>query len=112
MAFTFDDLPGTRLRDAPDARAVTAGLLRSVRAHRIPATGFVNEGKLDADPELTAALTQTLAEWRDAGAGLGNHTYSHMRFYGATLEEFQVDVLRGERVARRRHGRPRLPAER
>lgn len=101
MAFTFDDLPGTRLRDAGDARAVTGDLLRTIRAHRIPVIGFVNEGKLDADPALREPLTKALAAWRDAGAHLGNHTYSHMRFYGATLEEMQADVLRGERVTSR-----------
>ncbi|MBC8646525.1 MAG: polysaccharide deacetylase family protein, partial [Thermoanaerobaculia bacterium] len=105
MAFTFDDLPGTRLRDAADARAVTASLLRTISVHRIPAIGFVNEGKLDADPALQETLTKALAAWRDAGADLGNHTYSHMRFYGATLEEMQADVLRGERVTSRLLGR-------
>ena len=61
----------------------------------------MNEGKLydgeNEDPERVALL----ALWLEAGADLGNHTYSHADLHGTSLEEFQQDVLRGEIVTRR-----------
>ena len=51
VALTFDDLPALTI--LPDQRYVdylNATILRKLRRHHFPATGFVNEGKLD---ELT-----------------------------------------------------------
>jgi peptidoglycan/xylan/chitin deacetylase (PgdA/CDA1 family) len=100
VAFTFDDLPAARLTSLPDAEAMTAQLLDALDQHAIPAIGFVNESKLDAVPGEERARAALLASWLDAGHELGNHTYSHLRLYGATLDAFQADVLRGERVTR------------
>lgn len=101
VAFTFDDLPATRLTSLADARRLTARLLEHLRVHRIPATGFVNEGKLEEAAVAGHAGAALLEAWLDAGLDLGNHTYSHLRLYDAALADYQADVLRGERVTRR-----------
>jgi Asp-tRNA(Asn)/Glu-tRNA(Gln) amidotransferase A subunit family amidase len=80
-------------------RGITKRLLATLRASRIPAIGFVNEFKLETPGEETAR-TALLAAWLDAGHDLGNHTYRHRRLFDTPLEEFQADVLRGERVTR------------
>jgi peptidoglycan/xylan/chitin deacetylase (PgdA/CDA1 family) len=85
VAFTFDDLPATRLRTLPDAQLMTARLLALLRAHQIPAIGFVNEGKLYAAPGEEEARAALLEAWLDAGLELGNHTYSHLRLYDVSL---------------------------
>ena len=100
VAFTFDDLPATRLTTLSDAEAMTTQLLDALERHAIPAIGFVNESKLDAVSGEERARAALLASWLDAGHELGNHTYSHLRLYGATLDAFQADVLRGEHVTR------------
>jgi peptidoglycan/xylan/chitin deacetylase (PgdA/CDA1 family) len=112
VAYTFDDLPATRSTSLADARTITTRLLGHIRALGLPAIGFVNEGKLFTPPGEEDARTALLAAWLDAGLDLGNHTWSHLRLYDATLADFEADVLRGERVTSRlmaaRGGRPRF----
>ncbi len=104
IAITFDDLPAVSLvgkLDSSEAVA-TAKLLRTLQEMRVPAIGFVNEGKLDPsgngkpDPQRLAVLRQ----WLDAGLELGNHTYSHQSFHKSSAEEFTADILRGEAQTR------------
>ena len=108
LAVTIDDLPanpaGSIGSDAATQAAMTRKLLVALAEHRVPAVGFVNEGKLYVDgegPAGIAARTAILRQWTDAGLELGNHTYSHGSLNRVPLEEFELDVLRGERVTRR-----------
>lgn len=78
---TFDDLPaGAAVADdLASLRQLTQRLLEAVRKHRIPAVGFVNEGRLftgNAGPSEVAGRTALLRMWLDAGLELGNHSYS------------------------------------
>ena len=100
VAVTFDDLPATHAGGLPRLRRVTSQLLAHIEAARIPAIGFVNEGKLAVAGE-EAERTALLQRWLDAGLELGNHTYSHADFYVTPLAAFQSDVLQGEVVTRR-----------
>lgn len=100
VAITFDDLPGVGTGALDDLQAITDGLLSRIRDAGVPAIGFVNEEKLEV-PGQRAARTAMLGQWLDAGLELGNHTYSHPRFYDTPLETYERDVLRGERVTRR-----------
>ncbi len=78
VAITIDDLPrggDGGPRSLADVRAMTERLLKPFRDERIPVIGFVNEGR---QVELGAeGLRQILDLWLDAGADLGNHSYSH-----------------------------------
>jgi peptidoglycan/xylan/chitin deacetylase (PgdA/CDA1 family) len=113
VAFTFDDLPASRDRayGLERMQKVTAELLDQLQRAGIPAVGFVNESKLD-DEDEREARTALLEQWLDAGMELGNHTYSHPKFWDTPLEDYQQDVLRGERATRRllaaRGQRPRF----
>lgn len=110
VAVTFDDLPWARTGGYDEARLaeLTADLVRKIRGAGIPALGFVNEQKLEAAPGREALLRR----WVDAGLELGNHTYSHRSFWTTPREQYQADVLKGERVTRRlmaaRGTRPRF----
>lgn len=101
VAVTFDDLPATRIPSLADAQALTTKLLDELAAQRVPAIGFVNEQKLDAVPAERVGRIALLQAWLDADHELGNHTYSHLRLYNATIADFAADLLRGERVTRR-----------
>lgn len=108
VAFTFDDLPVVRSSSLADAQAITTRLLDHISTARIPAIGFVNEGKLESPGEKPARIA-LLEAWLARGIDLGNHTYSHLRLQNATLAAFEADVLKGERVIRplmAAHGRP------
>ena len=107
VAVTIDDLPGPPagvVSNEPEAlAAMTKKLLAAVAKHRVPAVGFVNEGKLFVEGEGAAeiaARTAVLRQWIDAGLELGNHTYSHRSLNRLPLEEFEADLVRGEPVTR------------
>jgi len=97
VAVTFDDLPAV----PGNARVteVNRKLVECITRHRIPAVGFVNEGRLYVRGETDARIA-LLRMWLDAGLELGNHTFSHIQINSASLAEYQEDVIRGETVTR------------
>ena len=107
MAVTIDDLPappGSVVSNEPAAlAALTKRLLIALGERKVPAVGFVNEGKLDVEGESPAAREARiglLRLWLDAGLELGNHTYSHPSLNKLPLADFEADVLRGEPVTK------------
>jgi peptidoglycan/xylan/chitin deacetylase (PgdA/CDA1 family) len=99
VAITIDDLPrggDGATRDLASVRAMTERLLEPFRAERIPVIGFVNEGRsVDFGSE---GLREVLDIWLDAGADLGNHSYSHLNVNNVPLAEFTADITRGEPI--------------
>jgi peptidoglycan/xylan/chitin deacetylase (PgdA/CDA1 family) len=101
VAVTFDDLPASRLEGTPaELDRLTRDLLAVVRQHGVPAVGFVNEDKLFAGTALQADRVTILRQWVEAGIELGNHTYSHADLHRTTLDDFERDVLKGEKITR------------
>lgn len=98
VAVTFDDLPATH-GSLKKKQYVTEKLLAAIKAHGVPAIGFVNEYRMLPASE-TPARVALLKMWLEAGLELGNHTYSHIQIDRATLEEYKQDVVRGEQVTR------------
>jgi len=99
VAVTFDDLPSVTSYNVPALRELTKKLLQTITSNQVPVVAFVNEQKLHERGEL-AERTSILKMWLDAGVELGNHTYSHLRFYNTPLEKFEEDVIRGEEVTK------------
>jgi peptidoglycan/xylan/chitin deacetylase (PgdA/CDA1 family) len=101
VAITIDDLPrggDGGPRDLAAVRDLTQRLLAPFREQRIPVIGFVNEGRqVDFGPE---GLREVLDVWLDAGADLGNHSYSHLSINRVPLADFTADITRGERIVR------------
>jgi peptidoglycan/xylan/chitin deacetylase (PgdA/CDA1 family) len=100
IALTFDDLPYVAIDGADFVRSadrVADEILPVLRAHKAPATGFVNEGKLDGEFE---ARVRVLKRWVDAGVLLGNHTYSHPDFNRLSVSRFEDEITRGDIVSR------------
>jgi peptidoglycan/xylan/chitin deacetylase (PgdA/CDA1 family) len=101
VAFTIDDLPmAQEVGELEQVRAVNRRLLSSLVAQRIPAVGFVNEGKLYVRGEVDARI-DVLRAWLDAGMTLGNHTFSHADFNTVPLAQYEDEAIRGEVVTRR-----------
>jgi peptidoglycan/xylan/chitin deacetylase (PgdA/CDA1 family) len=102
MVVTFDDLPyvGIEQGKLSSARHATTKILRALHRKRVPAVGFVNEGRLQVAGEVDARIA-LLQQWVDAGMILGNHTYSHADFNKLTIEQFQDEIVKGEVVTRR-----------
>ena len=100
IAVTIDDVP----LNGPDLplgalQAMTEKLLAGLHRNGIPAAAFVNESKLYRTGEVDARIA-LLRAWRDAGAELGNHTFSHPSLHTTPLPAFEEDVVRGETVTR------------
>lgn len=102
VAITIDDLPrdggdGTPC-DAAALRTLTARLLSPLNAGAIPVTGFVIASRCREVGE--DAWYGVLQQWLDAGAELGNHTWSHPDINQIPLAEYEADVARGDRAIR------------
>src|SRR6266446_4255841 len=102
MAVTIDDLPYASVGQSSlaNAREATNNILAVLRKHHVPVVAYVNERKLQVNGEVEAR-TALLKQWVDAGAILGNHTYSHPDFNLLTVEQFEEEILKGEVVSRR-----------
>ncbi len=99
VCITIDDLPGTS-SNPEDFRVIMGQMTAYLDGHDLPAIGFVNEYKLYEKDSLQITRVDLLDRWLDAGLELGNHTYSHIYINHASIEEYQTDVLRGERMLR------------
>jgi peptidoglycan/xylan/chitin deacetylase (PgdA/CDA1 family) len=103
VAVTFDDLPVVARRPVDDAErhAITARLVAAIRAHRVPAVGFVNEGKMHRAGRAIPAQVALLRLWAAAGLELGNHTRSHLDLHRVSADSFAREVERGDALTRR-----------
>jgi len=102
MAVTIDDLPYVRMGDAaylPSAQTATAKILSTLKKHKAPAVGFVNEFQLDFGNQRDARIA-LLREWVKSGVVLGNHTYSHPDFNQLTVAQFEEQIEKGDVVTR------------
>ena len=100
VAITIDDLP--RGGDGggqsfEDIRKMTIRLLAPFREQHIPLTGFVHAGVTQLGP---SELRQILNLWLDAGADLGNHTYSHADLNKTTAAQYEQDILKDDAILR------------
>ncbi|MCP9318783.1 polysaccharide deacetylase family protein [Acetobacter persici] len=99
VAITLDDLPfvssvhdkpSTNQRDALDTEK---HILLTLRTEHIPATGFVNEDKVEA---LGQTGTHLLAEWNENALELGNHGYHHFDSNNLSVPDIEQEIVRGE----------------
>ena len=101
IAVTIDDLPVvTTRKDLQTRQQITKDLLKHIRNARIPAIGFVNEGKLYSKDKRDEAEIDLLRAWINDGLELGNHTYSHLNLHTNPLEKYQEDILKGEIITK------------
>ena len=94
MAVTIDDLPYVAMEEAPylpNAQRATRDILRTLKTYHVPVVGFVNEARLQGNGEINARIA-LLQQWINAGAILGNHTYSHPDFNRLTIEQFEDEI--------------------
>lgn len=102
IAITFDDLPGVSVPAGETCglaalKTNTTKLLATLTSQSVPVVGFVNEGRIckSLGPD---ALPSLLKMWLDAGAELGNHTFSHVDIDATTVNAYEADIIRGEAV--------------
>ena len=108
VAITIDDGPVVNeLKDLANFQRISAGLIGSLQAEKIPATIFINERQLNVQGQRDGRAA-VLAQWLDAGFDLGNHTYSHPSVNKVPLAQFEDNIVKGEVIMRpliEEHGR-------
>lgn len=102
IAITIDDLPWQRMGTTPAGEVAGRHrqLMAQLRQAGVPATGFVNEGKLEVDGVVQPERLAMLRDWLVAGFELGNHTHGHLDLHAVGLDAYRDDILKGERVLR------------
>lgn len=95
VALTIDDFPYQTLpggapavTDPAERARVHRALASTLASRSAPATVFVNCGHVAPDE------VATLAAWRDAGIGLGNHTWSHRGVRAGETDAWAEDLGR------------------
>jgi peptidoglycan/xylan/chitin deacetylase (PgdA/CDA1 family) len=106
VAITIDDLPvaqsGPRACEYERLTGVTERLLSPIRQGHVPVTAFLIGGNC---PKLSESERKAVLKlWTDAGAELGNHTYSHEGLNTAPIDAYEQDILRAEPVIRNANG--------
>src|SRR5271154_6629064 len=77
VAITIDDGPVVNeLKDLANFQRISAGLMGSLEAEKVPATIFINERQLNVQGQRDGRAA-VLVQWLDAGYDLANHTYAH-----------------------------------
>jgi peptidoglycan/xylan/chitin deacetylase (PgdA/CDA1 family) len=100
VAVTIDDGPVVgEMRDLANFQSISAGLIGSLQAAKVPATIFINERQLNV-PGQRDGRVAILEQWLDAGFDLANHTYSHPSLNSVPLWQFGDDVVKGEVIMR------------
>lgn len=101
VAMTVDDLPFVSGIPSPlnsqyakTASRVNDTLVRAFARHHIPATGFVNEQRVEQLGLLVSR--KILRQWIRPGFDLGNHLYSHPDVNDLSVEQVQQEITRGE----------------
>ncbi len=103
IAVTIDDLPVVSTRkDLKNRQEITKKLLGHIAKAKVPAVGFVNEGKLykNDNKERDEPQIDLLRSWTSAGLELGNHTYWHNSLNRTALKQYQDEILRGEIITK------------
>ncbi|MCX6169563.1 MAG: polysaccharide deacetylase family protein [Ignavibacteriales bacterium] len=103
MAVTMDDLPLQRIGhfESKQSRLIMDKLIEKIKSQEAPIVGFVNEEKLQSDGKNDEAKIELLKDWLNAGLDLGNHTYSHKSANRVPVEEYEKDILDGERTIKK-----------
>jgi peptidoglycan/xylan/chitin deacetylase (PgdA/CDA1 family) len=96
ICITMDDLPAvTTDSSLAHWKHITSAVLAAFRDYKVPAIGFVNEGKMTMNGEMIPGRGLLLKQWFDEGLELGNHTWSHIDYNNHTAAEFEDDLLKG-----------------
>lgn len=100
IAVTMDDLPLQRIDHFENSKPqkIFGKLVKNIKSQHIPVTGFVNEKKLQINGEYDVRRIVLLKKWLNAGLDLGNHTFSHPSLHEISVEKYEEEILKGEKV--------------
>ena len=89
ICITLDDLPVVRVHNRTERLQITEAILSALKLFDAKAAGFVLGNNIEDDQDILKA-------WLDAGHVLGNHTYSHPDLNEVAIDQYVVDVEKGQ----------------
>ena len=100
VSVTIDDLPlNIALRvSTEEMKSIVEKLVAGIRNEGIPVVAFVNENKLEINGKRDLQRVNILKTWLDSGIELGNHTYSHKSANDVPVDEYEQDIIQGEKT--------------
>ena len=96
--------------NSPEANSTTARILiEKLKAHNIPAIGFVLGGVISDGENLYPERADIVRMWRDAGLEVGIGNFRHLWFYDTPYEDFVAGVEKNEAITRKILAEKNLP---
>jgi len=111
MAVGFVSIPPTdRMENPPkDADATMRLLIEKLKAHRVPAIGFVQGGMVSDGEKMYPVRTEIVRTWRDAGFEIGIGGYKHIWFHDTPFDEYVANTEKNEIITKKILAEKNLP---
>ena len=104
--------PVDRTENPPkDSDATARLMIEKLKAHKIPAIGFVTGGSISDGEKLYPVRANIVRLWRDAGFEIGIGGFKHIWFYESSYEDYVANVEKNELVTKRILAEKNLPLE-
>lgn len=101
LAVGFVSLPPVdRINPPADADATMRLLIEKLKAHKVPAIGFVQGNMISDGEKFYPVRAEIVRLWRDAGFEIGIGNFKHVWFYDTPYEEYVAGVEKNERITR------------
>jgi beta-lactamase regulating signal transducer with metallopeptidase domain len=103
MAVGFVSIPPVdRMENPPkDADATVRLLVEKLKAHRVPAIGFVQGGMISDGENMYPVRAEMVRYWRDAGFEIGIGGYKHIWFHNTPFDEYVANAEKNETVTKK-----------
>ncbi|MDQ6785202.1 MAG: polysaccharide deacetylase family protein [Acidobacteriota bacterium] len=111
MAVGFVSIPPVdRMSEPPkDADATARLMIANLKAHKVPAIGFVQGGMISDGEKLYPVRANIVRLWRDAGLEIGIGGYKHIWFYDTPYQDYVANTEKNERVVKQILAEKNLP---
>jgi len=111
MAVGFVSIPPVdRMENPPkDADATMRLLVEKLKAHRVPAIGFVQGGMISDGEKMYQVRADIVRMWRDAGFEIGIGGYKHVWFYDTPYNDYVANVEKNEQITKEILAEKNLP---
>jgi hypothetical protein len=111
MAVGFVSIPPVdRMENPPkDADATMRLLIEKLKAHRVPAIGFVQGGLISDGEKLYPVRAEMVRTWRDAGFEIGIGGYRHIWFHNTPVAEYIANAEKNETITKKILAEKNLP---
>lgn len=111
MAIGFVSIPPIDRIENPqkDADATMRLLIEKLKAHKVPAIGFVQGAMISDGEKMYPVRANIVRLWRDAGLKVGIGGYRHVWFYDTPFDEYVANAEKNERITKKILAEKNLP---